>query len=77
MPMPPTSRRPALLLIVLVWDLTACASQPLPPPQPVQPPQIPPPPAELMQPPASGLWSDSVLQLFRKWQQLLTPQTPV
>ena len=71
------SPRPALLLPVLVWALTACAAPRLQPPPPVQPPRLPPPAQELMQPPASGLWSDSVLQLFKKWQQLLTSQTPV
>lgn len=77
MPTPPTSRPRVLLPIAAALALTACAAQQLPPPPPVQPPRVPPPAQELMQPPASGLWSDSVLQLFKKWQQLLTPQTPV
>lgn len=75
MPTPSTCSRLAPLLIVLAVVSTGCATQ-LPPSPPARPPQIPPPPAELMQPPASGSWSESVQQLYRKWLKLLTPATP-
>jgi len=76
MPTAPAWRRRAAMLTLCAMSATGCSSlstQPLPP---VQPPRLPPPPAELMEPPASGSWSESALQLFRRWQRLLTPLTP-
>lgn len=70
-----TSTQRAVLLLVLALSLTGCATQWVQP-KPVQPVRLPPPPAELMQPPSSGSWSESVQQLFRRWQKLLTPGTP-
>ena len=66
-----------LLPLLCVLTVTACSTPLPPPPAPVRPVQVPPPPAELMEPPASGSWSESVRQLYRKWLRLLTPATPV
>jgi hypothetical protein len=71
-----TLRGALLPLLLCVLTVTGC-STPLPPPQPVRPVQVPPPPAELMEPPASGSWSESAQQLYRRWLKLLTPLTPV
>lgn len=66
----------AALWTALALSATGCSTLSAPP-RDVQPPRLPAPPAELMEPPTSGSWSESVLQLFRKWQRLLTPQSPV
>lgn len=63
----------ALLLILLVASLMACATPSAPP---IQPPALPKPPAELMEDPQPGLWSDTVRSLFLQWQKLLTPVNP-
>lgn len=77
MPTVPAWRRRAVMLMLCALSATGCSTPLTPPaPQPVRPVVLPPPPAELMQPPASGSWSESVWQLYRKWQQLLTTQTP-
>lgn len=64
----------ALLLIVLVLSLAACATPSAPPK--VQPPQLPRPPAILMEPPEPGLWSDLVQELLLRWRQSLTRANP-
>lgn len=69
-------RRRVALPMALALSATACSTLLQPPPQPVQAPRLPAPPAELMEPPNSGSWSESVRQLYRKWQQLLTQGTP-
>ena len=69
-------RRIALPLL-LALSATGCSSLLPPPPQPVAPVRVPPPPAELMQPPACGSCSQSVLELFKRWQKLLTPTPSV
>lgn len=72
----PTLPSARLLPLLFALILTACAT-PLPPaPAPVRPVQVPAPPAELMERPASGSWSESVQQFYRKWLRLLTPATP-
>ena len=76
MPIKPTCRAHVVMLMLCALSVTGC-STPLPPPAPVQQIRVPPPPAELMQPPDSGRWSESVLQLLRKWQKLLMPPAPV
>ena len=73
----PTCPSVRLLPLLFVLIVTACSTPLPPPPAPVRPVQVPPPPAELMEPPASGSWSESVQQLYRKWQKLLTSATPV
>lgn len=69
--------RPSLAFVVtltvLALNLTGCAMPLPPPPQSVKPPQAPPPPMELMEPPACGECSQSVLELFKRWRKLLTP----
>lgn len=70
-----TSPQRAALLLALALSLTGCATQWVQP-KPVQPARLPPPPAELMEPPSSGSWSESVQQLYRRWQKLLTLGTP-
>lgn len=72
----PNSPGARLLPLLFVLIVTACSTPLPPPPAPVRPVQVPPPPAELMVPPASGSWSESVRQLYRKWQRLLMPASP-
>lgn len=77
----PASRALIALLLICATTLTGCA---LPsrstPPAPVRPVTLPPPPAELMAPPLSPAdspsWSESVRQLYRRWQLLLTETAP-
>ena len=73
----PTWRGALPLLLLCALNVTACSTPLPPPPAAVQPARLPPPPAELMVPPASGSWSESVQQRFRQWLKLLTPLTPV
>lgn len=75
---PRTSLVPALALMLLAASSTGCALlSPAPqPPRPVEAPRVPPPPADLMEPPSSGSWSDSVQRLFKSWQELLTAAKP-
>ncbi len=65
-----------LLPLLFVLTVTACSTPLPPPPAPVRPVQVPPPPEELMVAPPPGSWSESVQQLYRKWQKLLTSATP-
>ena len=69
--------RRSVALLWLALSVTACSTGLPPPPADVRPVRAPPPPAELMVPPPSGSWSESVQQLFKKWLRLLTPPTPV
>lgn len=67
-----------LALMLLAASSTGCAlwSPVQQPPRPVEAPRVPPPPADLMVPPSSGSWSDSVQQLFKRWQDMLTSAKP-
>lgn len=67
--------RSAAALVLFALLATSC-STPLPPSRPVQPVQVPPPPSELMEPPPSGKWSESVLEWFKRWSQMLKPSQP-
>lgn len=73
----PTWPRRNAVLLLLALSVTACSTPLPPPPAAVQPARLPLPPAELMVPPDSGSWSESVQQRYRRWLRLLTPATPV
>lgn len=77
MPTAQTSLPRSVLPLLLALSVTGCSALLPPPPQPVAPVRVPPPPAELMQPPACGSCSQSVLELFKRWQKLLTPTPSV
>lgn len=75
-PTPRTSSAAALLLVLLAASSTGCGSLSPPQARPVDPPRVPAPPADLMEPPSSGSWSESVQRLFQKWQRMLTDAKP-
>lgn len=64
------------LQLALALNLTGCGTPLQLPPRPVQSPRVPPPPAELMEPPACSKCSESVEQLFKRWQRMLGPTRP-
>lgn len=73
----PTSPALALALTLLAASSTGCALlSPAPQARPVEPPRVPAPPADLMVPPSCGTCSESVLELFKQWQQRLIPTRP-
>lgn len=71
-----SSRTRSAAVLALFALLVSSCSTPLPQPRPVQPVQVPPPPSELMEPPPSGKWSESVLGWFKRWSQMLKPSQP-
>jgi hypothetical protein len=73
---PRTSPALVLALMLLAASSTGCALLPAPQARPVEPPRVPAPPADLMVPPSCGTCSESVLELFRQWQQRLIPTRP-